>query len=192
MARMTSNPILHMLEGAEGQLRVMRFWSNVNMLGPDDCWDWQASLTPSGYGRFKIASYQTAQAHRFSLVMHTREDHLDLFALHGCDRPSCVNPNHLRWGTVQDNSDDMKARGRSRNGEQRGTSNGACKLTDEQLAQIVTGLMDGKCNTEIADGLPIGHALVSRIRRGRSWTKEAADLGWTPQPKYASLKGRPS
>jgi hypothetical protein len=35
-------------------------------------------------------------------------------ALHLCDVPSCVNPEHLYWGTAQDNVNDMMARGRSR------------------------------------------------------------------------------
>lgn len=191
MSRPAPIPILPFLEGREGKLVLMRFWSNVDMGDPAHCWDWQLSLTQSGYGRFKIASYTTVGAHRVALVDHTRKDPPDLLALHNCDRPSCVNPHHLRWGTVQDNSDDMKARGRAYNGEQGGTNNGRCKLTNQQFAQIITGLMAGKTNKGIAAELPVGHALVSRIRRGRSWTKEAADLGWTPQPKYASLKGRP-
>lgn len=33
-------------------------------------------------------------------------------------------------------------------------------------------------------------ALVSRIRRGRSWAKEAAELGWSPQPKHDHQRNR--
>lgn len=188
MAKMAFNPVLHLLEGAEGRLRVMRFWSLVDLGSPDECWDWRGSINTSGYGRFKAASYTTVGAHRFSLVLHSGEDHLELLALHSCDRPSCCNPHHLRWGTVQDNSDDMVSRCRQRSPDQAGFKNGACKLSPEHLALIVTGLLSGKNNKQIAEGLPVDHALVSRIRRGRSWAKEAADLGWTPQPKYAHLK----
>lgn len=188
MSRPTPIPILPFLEGREGNLVLMRFWSNVAMTEPEACWDWKLSLSSSGYGRFKIASYTTVGAHRVALVSFTKSDPPDLLALHNCDRPSCCNPHHLRWGTVQDNSNDMKARGRSYNGEQEGFSNGACKLTKEQFAQIIEGFRAGLNNKQIAAALPVDHALVSRIRRGRSWAKEASALGWSPQPKYAHLR----
>lgn len=190
MAKIASNPVLHLLEGRAGDLRVMRFWSLTDMRGPDECWDWKGSVNTSGYGRFKAASYTTVGAHRFSLVAHTRTDHTDLLAIHSCDRPVCVNPHHLRWGTVQDNSDDMVERGRHRSPDQAGFSNGACKLSPEQFAGVIAGFRAGLNNKQIAEGLPVDHALISRIRRGRSWASQAAALGWTPQPKYASLKGR--
>lgn len=188
MSKIDSLPILHLLAGRDGQARIERFWSLVDMRGPDECWDWQGSINTSGYGRFKAASYTTIIAHRFSLVAHTRTDFTDLLALHSCDRPRCVNPAHLRWGTVQDNSDDMVARGRQGVADRAGFANGACKLQPEHLAQIVAGLQYGLNNKQIAEDLPVDHALISRIRRGRSWAKEAAALGWKPQAKYAHLK----
>lgn len=33
-------------------------------------------------------------------------------ALHSCDNPLCVNPNHIRWGTAKENAGDMYERGR--------------------------------------------------------------------------------
>ncbi|QVJ07678.1 HNH endonuclease [Sphingopyxis sp. BSN-002] len=183
-------PILPFLEGRKGQLILMRFWSKVDMRGPDECWDWQASLNKAGYGRFKIGSFINVTAHRVALVAHSLTDPPGKFALHSCDRPECVNPHHLRWGTVQENSDDMRRRGRSNNGEQEGFQNGACKLTEDQFALVIAGLQGGLNNKQIAEGLPVDHALVSRIRRGRSWAKQAAALGWVPQEKYASLTTR--
>lgn len=189
MSKIDSLPILYLLDEPDGPARIDRFWALVDKQGPDDCWDWQGSINTSGYGRFKAASYVTIGAHRFSLVLDTRTDHTDLLAIHGCDRPPCCNPGHLRWGTVQDNSDDMVMRGRHRSPDQEGFSNGACKLSRDQFEQVIIGFQLGLNNKQIAEGLPVDHAMISRIRRGRSWVKQATSLGWTPQPKYASLKG---
>lgn len=190
MSAVSNRPVLHLLEGRKGQLRIMRFWSKVDMRGPDECWEWQASLRPSGYGRFKIASYVDVTASRLSLIIATGCEPQGMLALHSCDNPPCCNPRHLRWGTVQENSDDMKARGRSYNGEQEGFGNGACKISPEQFEQIIQGFHAGLNNKQIAEGLPVDHSLVSRIRRGRSWSRQAAALGWVPQAKYASITAR--
>gem|GEM_PF-6576504 len=29
-----------------------RFWSKVDIRGPNDCWEWQAKRHPRGYGVF--------------------------------------------------------------------------------------------------------------------------------------------
>jgi hypothetical protein len=35
-----------------------------------------------------------------------------MFVMHTCDNVKCINPNHLRLGTPQDNVDDMISKGR--------------------------------------------------------------------------------
>lgn len=103
MADSFPKPILPYLKGKHGELRIMRFWSHVDIRAPEDCWEWRASCHTSGYGRFKIASYVTMMANRVSLVIHTGEDPSSLFALHHCDNRQCCNPHHLYWGTHSDN-----------------------------------------------------------------------------------------
>lgn len=177
--------ILPHLTGPFGGPAIERFWSKVDRRGPDDCWDWQASVTTSGYGRFKMTPYTTAAANRVALALHTGIEPEGLQALHSCDRPRCCNPKHLRWGTAADNAQDKVERSRARTGDQRGASNGAAKLSEEGLARVVAGLKRGMNNKQIAANLPIGHAMVSKIRRGHMWREQAAALGWAPSARLS-------
>lgn len=179
--------ILPQIQSPRGAGIIERFHSLVRRFGPDDCWPWSASLTTSGYGRFKINSYEAVPASRFALVLDSRAEHMDLHALHSCDNPACCNPAHLRWGTPADNAQDKIERDRWRGGDQAGASNGAAKLDEAGLARVVQGLKRGLNNKQIANGLPIGHAMVSKIRLGHMWKNEAAALGWVPARKYSSI-----
>ncbi len=55
-----------------------------------------------------------------------------MFVLHSCDNPKCINIEHLRLGTNQDNMDDRTERGRSYKGERNWNS----KLTEIQVLEI--------------------------------------------------------
>ena len=183
MADCTPKEILPYLEGRKGSLIKARFLSKIDIRGPDECWEWQASCHTSGYGRFKIASHVTMMANRVSLVLHTGEDRTDLMALHRCDNPPCCNPHHLYWGTHSDNMQDMHRRGRYPDRDQSGVNNGAAKIDERQLALIVTRLQEGWNNKQIAEDLPIGHAMVSKIRLGHMWSEQTAELGWEPSSR---------
>lgn len=89
MAEPLNKPFYHLLEGRAGQLREMRLWSKVDMRGADECWDWQASRTTSGYGRFKIASRFTLSASRIVWALANKRDPGEMLVLHSCDRPCC-------------------------------------------------------------------------------------------------------
>lgn len=188
MATQATIRILPQLQSPRGSGIIERFHSHVDRRGRDDCWPWKASLTTSGYGRFKINPYETVPASRFALILHERVEHMDLQALHSCDYPACCNPAHLRWGTVADNVQDKMERERWRGGDQVGASNGAAKLDNDGLAKVIEGFHRGLNNKQIAHGLPIGHAMVSKIRRGHMWREQAAALGWRPAAPYSSLK----
>jgi hypothetical protein len=74
-------------------------------------------LTPSlAYPKVNINGKQTS-ASRLSLQLHlqSRGEDLadDLFALHTCDNPKCVEPLHLYAGTAKQNSADRERRKRS-------------------------------------------------------------------------------
>lgn len=182
--------ILPFLKGESGEQRLVRFWSKIGMGGVDECWEWKASTDTSGYGRFKIASYLQCRAHRVALIASQMREPEGKLALHHCDNRKCCNPHHLYFGTVQDNANDKVARGRCYSGDQSGVKNGAAKINEEQLEVIVRRLASGWNNKQIAADMPIGHAMVSKIRLGHLWAEQTAVLGWKPKESKLPHKRR--
>lgn len=91
------------------------FWSRVDKAG--DCWIWVGPLRggDTGYGgwrgngahRVALAATTPVPSHQ-ALTKDGRPTTWD--ALHQCDTPSCVRPDHLYWGTDADNARDRAAR----------------------------------------------------------------------------------
>ena len=77
--------------------------------GQNACWPWIGGLSKQRYGRF-WKDKRDYPAHVLVLELRTGEKAGDRQALHTCDNPPCCNPDHLFWGTDQDNKDDMVAK----------------------------------------------------------------------------------
>lgn len=139
-----------------------RFWAQVDRRSPDECWHWKGYIGSRGYG-FVKRDYRTLLAHRVSYQMaHGSPNGLSV--CHRCDTPSCVNPAHLFLGTAQDNSDDMRAKGRSpRN---RGEKHGCAKLKEADVLAIRDSDESGKV---LAERYGVTASTISNIRLGRSW-----------------------
>lgn len=95
---------------------IRKFWSRVRIDNPNKCWEWTGTKTKAGYGCIWIGGRKgnNRRAHRVSWeIANSQSVPNQLYVLHHCDNPICVNPDHLFLGTQKDNSDDMRSKGRA-------------------------------------------------------------------------------
>ena len=84
---------------------IARFMDKVDKR-PDGCWIWTACTRnghPDDYGQFRV-NQTNRRAHRVSYRIHVGPILPGMNVCHRCDRPSCVNPDHLFVGDVKDNA----------------------------------------------------------------------------------------
>lgn len=142
----------------------------------NDCWEWEASLDATGYGRVylwrisKLLNRSHAfKAHRVAKAHYHGEDlDSELFFCHKCDNRKCVNPDHIFLGTHQDNMNDMVAKGRSSGAPQSGDLNFNKRLNSKLVEEIRVKL---KTMTNVAIGKEYGvhHSTISLIRKNKTW-----------------------
>ncbi len=146
-----------------------RFWIRVNKDGPiqprmdTPCWLWLAWTNKKGYGAIDVDGVAWL-VHRYSWCLaHGVEPSLNV--LHHCDVPACVNPDHLFEGTLNDNVQDMIAKGRQPKGEEWSFA----KLTNEQVREIKIRLRDGERVGELARALNLDRRRITAIKTGTAW-----------------------
>jgi HNH endonuclease len=135
---------------------------NQCRLGESGCWLWIGATNGREYGIFNTTN-KTRMAHRVSYEVFVGPIPKGLHILHSCDTPACINPAHLRPGTVKENMADREARGRRDvRGEQIGTS----KLTTEQVIEIKKSNLGLKA---LSEKYGVEAQSIWRIRTGKSW-----------------------
>jgi HNH endonuclease len=72
---------------------------------------------------------------------------------------------NLRWGTRQENMEDMIRHGRTTKGER----DSQAKLTDEQVLEIVELLRQRVVQTEIAERFNVSQGAIGHIAQGKTW-----------------------
>lgn len=145
-----------------------RFWTNVDVRGPDDCWQWLACKTRYGYGVMRADGKQRLATHILWFLRHGYWPQKSRTANHHCDNPSCLNPKHLYLGTPKSNTRDMMKR--NRYVIQRGELCGRAKLTNKEVYTIKRLLVRGGITQkELAFRFGVSKPIISRIKTGKIW-----------------------
>ena len=137
------------------------------------CLHWPRKRDSRGYGQIKFAG-RVRRPHALVLEHFAGPaPEGKPCALHSCHTPSCINPAHLRWGTLQDNSDDMVRAGRWRGCPhgQRGEYNGNAALTRKDVGAIRRLYAEQRELTQrqIGERFGVTHSTVSAIVLNKIW-----------------------
>lgn len=163
---------------------IARFWNKVNKVGGDACWEWLGGANQAGYGMFGLSN-QVFLAHRVSASISGILTDQSMQALHDCDNPRCVRPDHLYQGTQSDNIKDCIAKKRNNTasipkGEAhysrmkpelvlRGERIGTAILNDYVVRFIRQLVLLSLTDREIGTLLGIRPSIVWQIKSGVTW-----------------------
>lgn len=139
---------------------IARFWSKVDVRGPDECWPWLAGTDRAGYGKLKMPDGFQVRSNRGTFFI--AHGYWPVFACHHCDRPGCCNPDHVFDGTPQDNVADMVRKKRQARGE---------RVSLAYLnARIVRAIRESRLSPkEAAKRFHTSKPNIYAIRSGKTW-----------------------
>ena len=88
-------------------------FKHINMCGNHDCWEWKGKLNEKDGRPYFTIDGKRRPSYVIVLESFTGvKQKKGMVARHNCDNPICCSPHHLKWGSHQDNMDDMKGRDR--------------------------------------------------------------------------------
>lgn len=105
----------------------------------EDCWIWLGSINQDGYGNIWVDK-KPWRTHRLSYFIHKGEIQKGLCVCHKCDKPACINPEHLWLGTHIDNMKDMVTKKRTLYAEQRPNNKIPSWVRPEIVKKYLSGI----------------------------------------------------
>jgi len=159
------------------------FWTHFNKEAENGCWEWTASLKQGGYGQ-AWDGQRVCQAHRLSWEIAHGPIPEGLWVLHKCPvkhNRKCVNPDHLKLGTVKENARDAVETGGIATGERHGTRTHPeairrgelCSwtdLSDDAVMEVRRRWAAREASlSELATEKRLSIGAISSIVAGRSW-----------------------
>ena len=147
-----------------------RFFSWVDKVEGDGCWNWKGYLNLHGYGIFterkegKPGSRRNVIAHRKAYEIAHGPIPFGMVIRHKCDNKQCVRIDHLEVGTQADNARDNYERGLlvGRPGE----TNHAAKINEEIVREIRNSKEDVYT---LAKRYNVSVPLIYKVRSRTTW-----------------------
>ena len=146
-----------------------RFWSNVDQVTEDECWEWIGYRNKGGYGVFNLEHRHHGEtgvrvlAPRMAWQLTNGPIPQGKYVLHKCDNPPCVNPKHLWIGSIADNQRDMAEKGRG---------NAPRILTKEQVLEIRAKYVKGQYGyIRLGKEYGVHHNTIVDIIKRRNWKR---------------------
>jgi HNH endonuclease len=137
-----------------------RFREDVKPDRRTGCLIWTGAVSERGCGQIQVGS-RTFSAHRAAYELACGPIPNDFLVRRTCHNPLCVNPEHLKAGTYQDNVDDLIAAGR--------TQRTARKLTQADAVAIWGFMRLRWPRQDIADRFQVSLEAVQTVLNARSW-----------------------
>ena len=146
------------------------FWDRVEkhvVINENGCHIFNGCRNHNGYGRINKDG-KNVFVHREVFRKHNPEIEMTGVIMHTCDIPNCVNPEHLKHGTVADNVADMVAKGRRVT--VKGSNQPDAKLHEGDIPAIRLRLQTNESCTTIARDYNVSASAIRSIEKGRTWT----------------------
>ncbi|KAK1548188.1 hypothetical protein Q3G72_025948 [Acer saccharum] len=146
--------------------RVAAFWEKVDTGGR--CW-LHKQPDCRGYAAVYLQPKCLIPAHRFSLLRRQGKLPKDgMYACHKCKNKHCVKPDHIYWGTPQQNAADMKRDGTRKSVT--GIAHVHAKITPKIAVKMVKAYAAGKTSVrEIAEKYSVCAPTVTQVLIGKTW-----------------------
>jgi hypothetical protein len=150
---------------------------HVDPGSPDECWLWQGSIKPAGYGQLTVGN-KLLTAHRVSWEIYNGPIPDGLWVLHRCEGSylpgditsrRCVNPAHLYLGTPTDNAQDVISSGRIGYSGSPGQAHPGAKLNESAVMEIRRQWARNVSQSEMARQFGVSQNTVWAIVHRRSW-----------------------
>lgn len=140
------------------------------------CWEAHGSPNNSGYLGTTV-DYKTYLLHRLAYLVWVGDIPEDHVILHICDVRRCINPQHLRVGTHQDNSDDAVRKNRTKSAEDHWNQQLAPTTVLEIYKAAKIGSMSQKDLGLFFGCSQMTVSLIKRKKRWRRFLQDAEDRG---------------
>lgn len=141
------------------------FWSKVQIASDDECWLWCAGLSSRSRKNFPYGAFWNGErrvnAHRYAYESAKGPIPDGLLVRHTCDNPRCCNPSHLLVGTIQDNLNDMRSRGRENHEK-------TTRLTAQEVLEIRSKHRNQSAK-ELAIEYKVSRPNIVKIVQRRTW-----------------------